>query len=154
VAIEEQATEEQATEEQATEEQAGARQRLRAPFALAAGVATSFLLVALVDPHEPGHYPVCPTQAIFGIYCPLCGGLRAANDLTRGDVLGAASSNLLLVLLLPVAVIAWVRWARERARGSTRQFWTPSTRQLRVVAVVLVAFMIVRNLPFGAGLAP
>src|SRR3954451_25346055 len=98
-----------------TQEQVAARQRLRGPLALGAGILSAFALVGLVDPHEPGHYPVCPTHAVFGIYCPLCGGLRAANDLTHGDVLGAAGSNLLFVLLLPVAVLAWALWVRDRA---------------------------------------
>ena len=35
--------------------------------------------------------------AAVGIWCPACGGLRAVNDLTNGDVLGAASSNLVFV---------------------------------------------------------
>ena len=138
----------------ATQEQVATRQRLRGPIALGAAVLSGFALVGLVDPHDPGHYPVCPTRGLLGIYCPLCGGLRAANDLTHGDVGAAAGSNLLFVVLLPVAIVAWLLWVRDRARGSSRDLWTPSTRQLWLAAGVLVVFMIVRNLPFGAALAP
>lgn len=137
-----------------TQEHVAARQRLVGPLGAGGVVLTAFALVALVDPHEAGHYPVCPTLSMLGIYCPLCGGLRAANDLTHGDVLGAASSNLLLVLLLPFAVFVWLTWVRDRARGSMRDVWTPSNRQLWVAAGVLLAFMVVRNLPVGAALAP
>jgi Protein of unknown function (DUF2752) len=137
-----------------TQEQVATRQRLRGPLALGATVLAGFAVVGLVDPHDPGHYPVCPTRSVLGIYCPLCGGLRAANDLTHGDVLGAASSNLLFALVLPVAFVAWLLWVRDRARGSTRDLWTPTTRQLWVAAAVLVIFMVVRNLPFGSALAP
>ena len=50
----------------------------------------------------------------MGVYCPGCGGLRAVNDLTNGDLGAAASSNLLLVVLLPVAVLWLLRWSRGR----------------------------------------
>jgi hypothetical protein len=113
-----------------------------------------FAVVGLVDPHRPGHYPVCPTFSVLGIYCPLCGGLRAANDLVHGNVSAAAGSNLLFVLALPFLVLAWALWVRDRARGSTRDLFALSSRQLWVVATVLVVFMVVRNLPFGAALAP
>ena len=43
-----------------------------------------------------------------GAWCPGCGSLRAVNDLTHGDVLAAASSNLVLVLALPVLALLWV----------------------------------------------
>ncbi|HYN74936.1 MAG TPA: DUF2752 domain-containing protein [Candidatus Limnocylindria bacterium] len=130
------------------------RRRLAAPLVTGAAVAASFALVGLVDPHEPGRYPVCPTLSVLGIYCPLCGGLRAANDLTRLDVVGAAGSNLLVVLMIPVAMVLWVLWVRDRARGSTRDLVRLSDRQLWVAGGVLVLFMLLRNLPFGAVLAP
>ncbi len=127
---------------------------MTAPLLTGASVAASFALVGLVDPHEPGRYPICPTLSVLGINCPLCGGLRAANDLTRLDVVGAAGSNLLVVLMIPVAVVLWVLWVRDRARGSTRDLVRLSDRQLWVAGGVLVLFMLLRNLPFGAVLAP
>lgn len=132
----------------------GLRHRLAGPLATGAVVLAGFALVGVMDPHQPGHYPVCPTWSVLGIYCPLCGGLRAANDLVRGDVVAAAGSNLLFVVALPFMVLAWVLWVRDRARGSTRDLVRLSNRQLWVGAVVLLAFMLVRNLPWGAALAP
>ena len=41
-----------------------------------------------------------PILAITGRPCPGCGGLRAVNDLTNGDVAGALSSNLMAVALV------------------------------------------------------
>lgn len=133
---------------------AGLRARLWAPVATGAVVLGGFALVGLVDPHQPGHYPVCPTLSVLGIYCPLCGGLRAANDLVHGNIAAAAGSNLLLVLALPLFALAWARWLRDRARGSRRDLFRMTSRQLWVAAVVLAVFMLVRNLPFGAALAP
>ena len=62
-----------------------------------------------------------------GIYCPGCGGLRAVNDLTDGDVGAAASSNLLFVVLLPLLVFLLGRWAVERWTGRVRQ---PNARRI------------------------
>jgi hypothetical protein len=129
--------------------------RLRSP-ALVAGL----LLVASValhvrDPHRSGSWGVCPWLVLTGTYCPGCGGLRAVNDLTHGDVVGAASSNLLLVGALPVLAWAWVRRVRDGWRGVRR--YVDDRAALRTTGVVLVlvmAFWVVRNLPFAGWLAP
>jgi hypothetical protein len=74
--------------------------------------------LGVVDPNEPGHYPLCPTQALLGVDCPGCGGLRCVHALTRGDVVGALDHNALAVLvLLPLAVITWALWFRREWRG-------------------------------------
>jgi Protein of unknown function (DUF2752) len=130
------------------------RVRLSAPLATGAAVLGGFALVGLVDPHQPGHYPVCPTWSVLGVYCPLCGGLRAANDLAHGNLAAAAGSNLLFLVALPLMVVAWGLWIRDRARGSTRDLVNLSSRQLWVITGVMVVFMVVRNLPWGASLAP
>ncbi|WP_352301936.1 DUF2752 domain-containing protein [Kineosporia sp. NBRC 101731] len=85
------------------------------PLVVAAvtGAATGYL--AVVDPNRPGHYPGCPFRALLGVYCPGCGGLRAVHDLAHGDVPAALSSNLLVTLVAPVAVVLWVRWFRRLA---------------------------------------
>lgn len=132
----------------------GLRVRLTAPLATGAAVLTGFAVVGLVDPHQPGHYPVCPTLSVLGIYCPLCGGLRAANDVAHGDLAAAAGSNLLFVVALPLLVLAWALWVRDRARGSTRDLVNLTSRQLWLITAVMIAFTVVRNLPWGASLAP
>ena len=130
------------------------RRGLRGPLLTAGAVGAAFAVVGLVDPHEPGHYPVCPMRTIFGVYCPFCGGLRAANDLVHGQVSAAAGSNLLFVVALPFIALAWGLWLRDRARGSDRDLFRFSTRQLWLGAAVLVVFTVVRNLPWGTALAP
>ena len=55
-----------------------------------------------------------------GAWCPGCGSLRAVNDLTHGDVLAAASSNLVFVLALPVLALLWVGWVRHSWAGTRR----------------------------------
>ena len=119
----------------------------------AAGLGVAALL-RLHDPHDPGSYGFCPFLAITGRPCPGCGGLRAVNDLTHGDVGAAISSNLLAAGLVVFSVVAWATWTLRRTRGTDARMLVMSDRALVVVLVVVLAFGVVRNTPWGAGLAP
>ncbi len=95
--------------------------RLVAPLAVGAAAVAGFVYVGAVDPNQPGHYPLCPTQALTGLDCPGCGGLRCVHSLARGDLVGALDHNALAVLvLLPLAVVAWAVWVRREWRGPER----------------------------------
>jgi hypothetical protein len=92
--------------------------RLVAPMAVGGAALLGVVYLGAVDPNEPGHYPLCPTQALLGVDCPGCGGLRCVHALARGDVVGALDHNALAVLvLLPLAVITWALWLRRAWRG-------------------------------------
>lgn len=116
------------------------------------------LLIALADPSVPGRYGMCPFYATTGLWCPLCGSLRAVHHVTRGDIVGAAGSNLLLVLAAPVAVYAWARWVAHELgwrppplpRMPTGAWWG----LLAAALVALVGFAVARNLTPYAWLAP
>jgi len=133
----------------------GRLQRVRGPLLLAGGVAAATLALHLRDPHEQGSWGVCPLYAATGFYCPGCGGLRAVNDLSNGDILAAASSNLLLVVAVPVIIVLWVRWLRRRWREvpDTGEVVRPLVFASLLIGVLTV-FSVVRNLPFGSWLAP
>ncbi|QXJ25443.1 DUF2752 domain-containing protein [Actinomadura graeca] len=118
------------------------------------GVAAGVLVVAKVDPNEPGHYPGCPFLFLTGYYCPGCGATRLVHALAHGDVGTAFGFNPVVFLLLPVFGYLYVRWTVLAARGRPMQ-----SQLLRPVAAyglvgVLLVFWIVRNLPFGQALAP
>jgi hypothetical protein len=129
--------------------------RVAAPVATIAGLAAATVALHLRDPHASGSWGYCPLS-LMGIYCPGCGGLRAVNDLTNGDLAAAASSNLILVIALPVLVFALGRWLVDRWMGTKRDL--PSERAVWFattwVMTVLIAFTILRNLPVGEWLAP
>ena len=132
-----------------------AARRVLAPLGAAAAAGVTTLALQLRDPHVHGSLGLCPFKAITGWDCPGCGGLRAVNDLTRGDVAGAISSNLLLVSSLPVLAVLWTRSFAQRWRGVRRPLPQPAAGFLAAVAVVVVlVFWVVRNLPFAAVLAP
>lgn len=133
-------------------------ERLRAPVVTIGALAATTLALRLRDPHESGSWGYCPT-ALLGLSCPACGGLRAVNDLTHGEVLAAASSNLLVVVALPFAVLALALWAVDAWRGVRRP---PLAARVPVLvrravpvalAVVVLAFTVARNVS-GSWLAP
>ena len=129
--------------------------RLRAPVLVAVGVLVASVLLHVRDPHQSGSWGLCPWLLLTGTYCPGCGGLRAVNDLTRGDLAGAASSNLLLVATLPLLASGWARSVLAGWRGPGR----PVDGRLAVTACVVlgvlaVGFAVLRNTGAGAWLAP
>lgn len=127
---------------------------LRAPLLVGAAGLAAMATLNLRDPHSSGAYGFCPFLALTGHPCPGCGGLRAANDLTHGEVVAALSSNLLAVALLATLALAWVTWVLRRARGTDDRMLVVSDRSLVIVLVVAVAFGIARSTPWGAWLAP
>lgn len=129
-------------------------ERMRAPLLTIGGLALATAALHVRDPHTQYSWGVCPLYALTGIYCPGCGGLRGVNDLTNGHVGAAASSNLLLVLLAPVAIVLLGRWAVASWRGQEARLVPPVPRWLATSLILLaVAFTLARNIP-GSWLAP
>jgi len=108
--------------------------------------------LAVVDPNEPGHYPLCPLRAVLGWDCPGCGGLRGMHALLTGDPLLALDHNVLLALVVPLAIVTWTRWLLRSWRGVAPQETARDPRHQRrwtavTIAVigVALAFGVVRN---------
>ncbi|GGO87003.1 membrane protein [Nocardioides phosphati] len=125
---------------------------LAAPLGLATAVAAASLALHVRDPHQQGSWGFCPFLVLTGHPCPGCGGLRAVNDLTHFDLVGAASSNLYFVASIPFLAFGWLVWVRRAWAGQPVE--GPSTRVVAVALVLLVAFGVARNTPWGAWLAP
>lgn len=123
--------------------------RMLAPVLTAALTVGALGYLSIVDPNEPGHYPLCPTKALLGIDCPGCGCMRGLYSLTHGDIAGAANHNILLLLLVPIAIVLWARWALRAWRGvSPAVSLHAARRRNRVMILALVAilaFGVVRN---------
>jgi hypothetical protein len=128
--------------------------RLRAPLAIGAAALLSSVYLGVVDPNESGHYPLCPTKALTGLDCPGCGGLRAVHSLMHGDVVGALNHNALVVLVvLPLAVVLWVRWMRREWKGpepssdgAPVEVRPASPALLWSLLALAVVFTVVRNI--------
>lgn len=123
--------------------------RLLAPFAVGLLTVASLGYLFAVDPNEPGHYPLCPTQAFLGVDCPGCGVTRATYALLHGDVPQALDHNILILGFWVAAIAAWGVWIRRAITGRTPALSVrTSQRQSRVSIAVLVAvlvFGVVRN---------
>jgi hypothetical protein len=129
--------------------------RVQTPVLVAVALLAASVALHLRDPHRSGSWGFCPWLALTGTYCPACGGLRAVNDLTHGDVVAAASSNLLFVAALPVLGLWWARRLVDGWRGVRRV--VDERRALLVMYAVLGAalvFWLLRNLPFATWLTP
>lgn len=127
--------------------------RLASPLAIGGMAAVATLALRLRDPHVSGAWGACPTRLLTGFDCPMCGGLRAVNDLTHLDLGAALSSNLVFVLAVPAILFFWGRRLVACWRGGT------AMQPLRIPSWawavglgVLGAFTIARNLP-GSWLA-
>lgn len=122
-----------------------------APLRAAVLAVSAGALVVALDP-EHTHVPLCPFNATTGLQCPLCGSLRAVNNLARGRVGAAVHDNILFVAALPVIALLWLGWMRRSRVGRPAPAWP---RWATVAVVVLgVAFTIVRNLPGAEALRP
>jgi hypothetical protein len=129
-------------------------ERVRAPLTTAVVVGAATVALHLRDPHVAHSWGVCPLHALTGLYCPACGGLRGVNDLGNGHLGQAASSNLLMVLAIPFALVLFVRWGWAAWTGRDIQVVPELPRPVRLALVAAVAaFTVARNLP-GSWLAP
>lgn len=129
--------------------------RVRTPTWVAGALIGASVLLHVRDPHHGGSWGFCPWLTLTGTYCPGCGGLRAVNDLTNGDVGAAASSNLLFVGSLPLVAVSYVRWFVGRWRGvDMRVSTTRAFIYAGLFLSVAVLFWVARNLAFGQWLSP
>ena len=133
-----------------------AARRTRVPLLAAGGVAAATLALWLRDPHQHASWGLCPFKLLTGWDCPACGGLRAVNDLTHGQILAAWHSNALFVTALPAIVCAWVWWWLRSLRGSrpagSARRPRPGTQTALAVAgfALILAFTVWRNTPWGS----
>lgn len=122
-----------------------------APYRAVAWLAAAVGVDVAVDPSHT-HIPLCPFHSLTGMWCPLCGGLRAVYQLAHLQVRAALHDNALFVASLPVLAYMWVSWAVRARSGTARQRW-PRAATVALVALT-VAFWVVRNLPFASWLRP
>ena len=99
----------------------------------------------IVNPE--GGPTICPFRAATGLYCPGCGATRMMHQLMTGDVGRALRLNPLAFLFVPL--MAWWCFAGLTAMLGGPRWATPTftARQTWLLAGVVLAFWILRNIP-------
>jgi Protein of unknown function (DUF2752) len=129
-------------------------ERMLGPVLAIGGLTVATVALHLRDPHVTHSWGICPLYALTGVYCPGCGGLRGVNDLTDGDLGAAASSNLLLVVAIPFAILALARWTWVAWQGTGATVVPALPRGVKIwLGLAVLGFWVLRNLP-GSWLAP
>jgi hypothetical protein len=118
------------------------------------GLSVAFALIVVgailfrFNPSEHGFFPRCFLKSLTGLDCPGCGGLRAMHQLLHGHILAAFQLNPLLLLMLPLAAFYGLRQLICLATGRVLAHPFRNPRWLGVFAFVVVAFGVLRNLPW------
>src|SRR6201989_2091911 len=86
-----------------------------APYRAAGLVVAAVAADQAFDPTST-HVPLCPLHALTGLWCPFCGGLRSAFELTRLHLRAALHDNLVVVAAAPIVLVLWLD-AVGRARS-------------------------------------
>jgi hypothetical protein len=119
-------------------------------FCALLAVATGFAVLSLFDPAKHSFYPFCAFHRLTGLNCPGCGGLRALHQLLHGHVAAAFRFNALVVLGVPPAARFGARRLWCLASGKAQPTFAVRPAWLWIGLAVIVAFGILRNLPFPA----
>ena len=115
---------------------------------LVAGAIAAITVLRHANPYS--HHsllPPCPLHALTGIWCPGCGATRALYSLVHGDFARAWAMNPLLLIAAPFVLLMVLNTAGWKPR-----VFDPMMRVLanpKLWLVVLVSFMVLRNLPFA-----
>ena len=131
----------------------GSRWPAAGPVLVAGAVCVLTGVVALRDPFKHELSPPCPFHELTGLWCPFCGAPRAAWAATHGDLRLMLHVNALFPLIVVLFGWSWCAWL-----GKATSRWSIPVPKGRTsawaVAVVLVAFTVLRNLPGFGALAP
>jgi len=114
----------------------------------AVGLAAIFLY--FFNPAASGFYPRCFFKMFTGLDCPGCGGLRATHQLLHGNFREAFALNPLFVLALPLIGYFAARPFVVSLTGRRLPQFFKSSVWIWIGAAVVIAFGVLRNLPWRA----
>lgn len=121
-------------------------------IAFVALVAVLALVLFRFDPRQHPFYPRCFFHLATGLDCPGCGGLRATHQLLHGNVRAAFGLNPLLTCVAPLVPIGFVVWWLNRRRNIPLLEKLNGMPLVWCLAGIVVAFGVLRNLPWRAWL--
>jgi hypothetical protein len=95
----------------------------------------------------------CPFKHLTGLDCPGCGSTRALGALTRLDLGAALDHNVLVPFAAVFVVVSWALWTLATWRSRPTPALIRGPAAILTIAVVFIAFTVVRNLDAGSWLA-
>lgn len=120
------------------------------PWCAAFVLIVAGLILHRFNPTEHRFYPACMLHAWTGLNCPGCGSLRALHHLTHGEFAAAFHCNPLLIVALPLACLAALRWLIHRRNRPPPAALFSRPAVVWTLLAVMFAFSVLRNLPFRA----
>lgn len=100
------------------------------------------------EPGKSGFFPGCPFRFLTGFTCPGCGTTRALHQILHGDFYTAFTLNPLLLLAIPFALFALIRYTVIAMRGSVPRGNSLPAPYIYAIFFVILSFWIFRNTPF------
>lgn len=113
-----------------------------------AGIGAGAGVLWYFDPTKGSFFPVCPLLAVTGFACPGCGLTRAFHALLHGDITTAIDYNALIPVVAFAALFVVVTLVSIAVRGRGLMKLSASPKFLGATLVLLLAFGVLRNLPF------
>lgn len=115
------------------------------------GAVAGVYVLTVIPPTPDSYYPKCHFHSLTGLHCPGCGLTRAVHSALNGRFEQAFVYNALAVVILPYLLVAIVRslwsWLWDKPIKSSQSKWV-SKRLPWILAIVLILFWILRNLPY------
>jgi hypothetical protein len=100
------------------------------------------------NPVDSSFFPRCIFHSFTGLDCPGCGGLRATHQLLHGHIVAAFKLNALFIGLLPIGIFFGLR---QVVFAITGRLWHQPFKNPRwafALAGMIIAFGVLRNLPW------
>jgi hypothetical protein len=120
-------------------------------YGLFVAALVAVVVLFLFNPKQHHFYPTCWFHKVTGLDCAGCGGLRATHQLLHGNFEAAFALNPLLIVVFPIAVLAFglhllgCITGKELVRIKLPRQWP-----WFVLALVII-YTVVRNLPAFVG---
>jgi hypothetical protein len=102
----------------------------------------------IFEPGKSGFFPGCPFRVLTGFTCPGCGTTRALHQILHGHFDIAFTLNPLLLIAIPFALFAFLRYSVIVMRGGVPRPNSLPAPVIYAIFFIIVSFWIFRNTPF------